>query len=94
MLSGLRDEVEKEVMKHPLVYDCACVPMADKIQGQAPKLFIQLEKDADFDDKEFRKFRKLIYPQVFCNDFVGKNIESTTRRNIQVSSFEKIWRLD
>lgn len=53
------DEIEKEVSKNQYIKDCACVPVEDKIQGQAPKLFISLESDSslpEFDMKEFKKY--------------------------------------
>ena len=50
------EEIESQVIKSEVVKDCACVPVDDAITGQAPKLFIALEPDAEYDAKAFRAF--------------------------------------
>lgn len=52
------EEIEGQVHMHPAIADCACIPMKDELMGQAPKLFIALKKDADYDAKEFKAFLK------------------------------------
>ena len=50
------EEVEAEVLKHPAVRDCACVPITDELTGQKPVLCIALEEGASYDFKEFKAF--------------------------------------
>ena len=50
------EEIESQVIKNEIVRDCACVPMDDPMTGQAPKLFIALEPDAEYDAKAFKSF--------------------------------------
>lgn len=56
------EEVEAVVVKHPAIEDCALIPIDDPLTGQAPKLFIQLQSDAEsgsgseYDPKEFRSW--------------------------------------
>ena len=52
------EEIESEVIKHPAIADCACIPVKDELTGQAPKLFIALKSGAEYDVKEFRSFLK------------------------------------
>ena len=53
------DEIESEARKYPAVKDCACVPVPDKMQGQAPKLYISLAVSRErYDSGDFRKFLK------------------------------------
>ena len=52
------EEIEGQVRTHHAIEDCACIPIKDELTGQAPKLFIALKKDADYDAKEFRAFLK------------------------------------
>lgn len=56
------EEIEHVAIKYEGVTDCACVPVADKICGQAPKLFISIEangeKAPNFEQKEFIAFLK------------------------------------
>ncbi|XME01086.1 class I adenylate-forming enzyme family protein [Lachnospiraceae bacterium C1.1] len=44
------DEIEKTASDFPGIKDCACIPIADKIQGQVPKLIISLEDISLADD--------------------------------------------
>ena len=55
------EEIESVVTKNPIVADCACIPVDDKLTGQAPKLYLSLEEDAHdtFDSKKFKNFLKL-----------------------------------
>ncbi|MCQ2547137.1 MAG: acyl--CoA ligase [Clostridia bacterium] len=50
------EEIESMVIKNDIIADCACVPVDDPITGQAPKLYITLEKDAEYDAKVFKGF--------------------------------------
>ena len=52
------EEIEGQVNKHPAIADCACIPVKDELTGQAPKLFIAIKAEADYDAKEFRTFLK------------------------------------
>ncbi len=50
------EEIEAEVVKHPAVRDCACVPVTDELTGQKPVLCIALEDGESYDFKEFKAF--------------------------------------
>ncbi|MCR5034280.1 MAG: fatty acid--CoA ligase family protein, partial [Clostridia bacterium] len=50
------EEIESQVIKNDIIRDCACVPVDDAMTGQAPKLFIALEPDANYDAKAFKSF--------------------------------------
>ena len=50
------EEIESQVIKSEMVKDCACVPIDDPITGQAPKLFVVIEPDFEYDAKAFRAF--------------------------------------
>jgi len=50
------EEIESQVIKSDIIRDCACIPVDDAMTGQAPKLFIVLEPDADYDAKAFKSF--------------------------------------
>lgn len=50
------EEIESIVIKHPDLTDCACIPVTDSLTGQAPKLYIVLNKNADYDKKAFKTF--------------------------------------
>ena len=50
------EEIESMVVKNSWIRDCACVPVEDKLTGQAPKLFIVLEDGVKYDDREFKYF--------------------------------------
>lgn len=45
------EEIEVCALKHEQIIDCACVPMADKMCGQVPKLFVVVKDRAHFDIK-------------------------------------------
>lgn len=49
-------EIEEVVMEHPMVFDCACIPIEDDITGEAPKLFVALNEGYEFDQVELSKF--------------------------------------
>ncbi len=50
------EEIESIVIKHPVIKDCACVPVKDDLTGQAPKLFISLYNADHYDRKDFKHF--------------------------------------
>lgn len=50
-------EIEETARQFPGIADCACVPMADRRVGEAPKLFIQLQQEG-LDEKAFRKWMR------------------------------------
>ena len=42
-------EIEEVAMRHPMVADCACIPVEDAITGEAPKMFVQPAPGTEFD---------------------------------------------
>ena len=50
------EEIESQVLKSDIVADCACIPVTDALMGQAPKLYVQLESGAEYDQKTFKTF--------------------------------------
>lgn len=63
-------EIEEVVMKHEMIKDCACIPIADEITGEAPKLFVALNEGFEFNQKELSKYmlsklESLKVPKVF-----------------------------
>lgn len=52
------EEIEGIAAEYAGVKDCACVPIADEICGQKPKLFISVTEGVDFDTKEYMKYLK------------------------------------
>lgn len=50
------EEIESIVIKEDSVDDCACIPVKDTLTGQAPKLFIKLKNDMEYDPKAFKAF--------------------------------------
>lgn len=50
------DEVEEEASKYPAIRDCACVPVPDRITGEAVKLFVALRPGFDLDKNDLTKF--------------------------------------
>lgn len=50
------EEIESIVIKNESVDDCACIPVRDPLTGQAPKLFIKLRENAEYDRKSFKAF--------------------------------------
>ena len=50
------EEIESMVVKNIWIKDCACVPVDDRLTGQAPKLYIALEDGAEYDDRAFKSF--------------------------------------
>lgn len=63
-------EIEEVVMKHPMVKDCACIPIPDAITGEAPKLFVALNDGCEFDQVELSRYmldklESLKVPKVF-----------------------------
>lgn len=51
------EEIETVAAGYPGIIDCACVPVEDRLCGQAPKLFIQTGHEA-FDKKAYLSFLK------------------------------------
>ncbi len=52
------DEIEESVRKYEQIVDCACVPKADKLSGQVPKLFVVVRDKEKFDKKDLFEFLK------------------------------------
>lgn len=50
------EEIEESARLYPEVVDCACVPKADKMSGQIPKLFLMVKDAEAFDKKDFMHF--------------------------------------
>lgn len=50
------EEIEEVVAQYKGVKDCACVPIAEKAAGQAPKVFLVLAKPEKFDKTAFVRF--------------------------------------
>lgn len=50
------EEIESIVIKHPLISDCACIPVRDALTGQAPKLFVVLSDADAYEPKELKTF--------------------------------------
>lgn len=53
------EEIEESVKKYPEIVDCACVPRADKMVGQVPKLFLVVQDKDKFHKTEFVKFLEM-----------------------------------
>lgn len=52
------EEIEEVVLKYRGVLDCACVPMPDKVAGQAPKVFLAVKHPEAFDRNDFMCYLK------------------------------------
>lgn len=50
------DEIEELVMMIPGINDCACIAVPDPIMGAVPKLFVVMENDVDFSQREISEF--------------------------------------
>ena len=50
------EDIESIAVKYEAVNDCACVPVDDPLTGQAPKLFIALKPDCEYDQQDFKAF--------------------------------------
>lgn len=50
------EEIEESVKKYAEIIDCACVPKADKMMGQVPKLFVVVRDKNAFRKIELFKF--------------------------------------
>lgn len=50
------EEIEEVVAQYKGVKDCACVPVAEKAAGQAPKVFLVLQNPDKFDKTAFVRF--------------------------------------
>ncbi len=50
------EEIESMVIRSDMIADCACIPVDDPLTGQAPKLFIVLNSDEEYDAKSFKVF--------------------------------------
>lgn len=46
-------EIEELALKYPLIKDCACIAIPDKLKGFVPKLFIVIEQNEHFSVKDF-----------------------------------------
>ena len=69
------EEIEQAACDFEGVKDCACVPMADPIAGQVPRLFIEVDNPQTFEMKEYLNF---LYERLDSNkvpkrvDFIDK----------------------
>lgn len=52
------EEIESVAARYEGIADCACVPKADKICGQVPKLFVSLKNPEQYTEKDFWEFLK------------------------------------
>ena len=52
------EEIEENVRKYGEIVDCACVPKADKLSGQVPKLFVVVHDRESFQQKDLFEFLK------------------------------------
>lgn len=52
------EEIEVTAVQYKGIVDCACVPVADAVRGQVPKLFIQLSKGAAYDENDYLNYLK------------------------------------
>ncbi|MCM1261972.1 MAG: acyl--CoA ligase [Butyrivibrio sp.] len=50
------EEIEEKARKYEGIVDCACIPQADSISGQVPKLFIVVRNKEKFQIKKFFSF--------------------------------------
>ena len=50
------EEIEETAAKYAGVADCCCVPMADPVCGQVPKLFLSADAPEKFDNKDFMDY--------------------------------------
>ncbi len=50
------DEIESVAKRMDIIADCGCVPVADAVKGQVPKLFVEISKGENFDLKAIRSF--------------------------------------
>ena len=84
------EEIESQVIKSDVVRDCACIPMDDAVTGQAPKLFIALEPDAEYDAKAFKSFLTKVLdankqPKVIeVIDQIPRTFNGKIKRNILI----------
>ncbi|MBQ9062719.1 MAG: acyl--CoA ligase [Eubacterium sp.] len=85
-------EIEEVAALHPMVRDCACIPVTDPITGSAPKLFVELEDGYPFDQAELagfllQKLEALKVPKVYevidkiPRTFNGKIIRKDLKEN-------------
>ena len=84
------EEIESQVIKNDAIRDCACVPVDDAMTGQAPKLFIALEPDAEYDAKAFKSFLTKVLdankqPKVIeVIDQIPRTFNGKIKRNILI----------
>lgn len=50
------EEIENVVKEMNGICDCGVIPVADKMKGSVPKLFVQMDKDIEFDAIAIRTF--------------------------------------
>ena len=50
------DEIEEIAGRMDGIADCACIPVPHPILGAEPKLFVELERDAAFDENAIYQF--------------------------------------
>lgn len=49
-------ELESLAVKYPGIAYAACIPMEDKLHGQVPRLFIELEEGVEYNAADFKAF--------------------------------------
>ncbi len=52
------EEIETIAAKYDGIVDCACVPVQDVLCGQVPKLFIEISRTEEYDEKKFMDYLK------------------------------------
>lgn len=50
------EEIEEIVIQYEEIKDCACIPVADQVAGQVPKIFLVLKEEEKFDRAAFARF--------------------------------------
>jgi len=52
------EEIEESVSKYGQIIDCACVPKADKLSGQVPKLYVVVKDKEAFQKRDLFDFKQ------------------------------------
>ena len=51
-------EIEKALVAHPCVYECAVIAVPDEVWGEAPKAFVVLKENCAVTEEELTAFLK------------------------------------